>query len=148
MEKKLNGLGLVQNFVFCLGLAGLRQKFQLPFRAGPGSDRNFNSSFGPGPGRNFYIYFGPEKSCPLQSSKDHHEGNSTYSLRSLVRQLDLKPTTNQPTNQPCMVEEVFVWGQILETKILNDLHFLRSPTLENHIFSDLSVRVRVYLFST
>ena len=38
-----------------------------------------------------------------------------------------------------MVEKVLLLGQIFEMEIIMDLHVLRSPESENHIFSDWSV---------
>ena len=35
--------------------------------------------------------------------------------------------------------EFLFWGQIFEMEILNDLHVLRTPKSENHIFSVWSV---------
>ena len=37
--------------------------------------------------------------------------------------------------QECMAEKELFWGQIFEMEILMDLHVLRSPESENHIFS-------------
>ena len=43
-----------------------------------------------------------------------------------------------------MVEQVLFWVQIYETEILMDLHVLRSPESENHIFRCCSVCVCVF----
>ena len=44
------------------------------------------------------------------------------------------------------VEKVLFWGQIFEMEILMDLHVLRSPESENHIFNVWSVcMLSVYL---
>ena len=38
-----------------------------------------------------------------------------------------------------MVEKVLIWNQIFEMEILINLHVLRSPESENHIFSGQSL---------
>ena len=45
------------------------------------------------------------------------------------------------------VEKLLYLGQIFEMEILMDLHVLRSPESENHIFSKWSVCLCVYLLS-
>ena len=42
-----------------------------------------------------------------------------------------------------IVEKALFWGQIFEMEILMDLHVLRTPESENHIFSVWSVCVCV-----
>ena len=44
-----------------------------------------------------------------------------------------------------MAERVLFWGQISEMEILMDVHFLRSPESEDHIFKAWSVCVYVCL---
>ena len=121
-------------------------KFYILFQAGPGSGRNFNFSFGPlekcplaGPGPKIFFFTSGQARARLQPCRPGRAGPDLKSSTSADLQFEPQITSLEVStfffSYSHVVEKLLFSSEMSEKEISTNLHILRFPETENHIFS-------------